>query len=204
MTRVLIVNALLIAFAAGAVGADEPEPIRLFNGKDLDGWTHAGPGSFDLKDGELRTVGGMGLLWYSRRTFADYTLRLEFKTTRLADNSGVFVRFSDPQGDPWKAVKEGEEVQIQDGAKRLHTGGIYPVKNASELASNPPGQWNSMEVTLTGSTINVKINGKHVTEYTSPKPQPPDGGYVGLQNHDPDSHVTFRNVTLVEHDAPKP
>ena len=196
MTR--LICAILVIAMCTLVLADEPKAIELFNGKDLAGWKQAGPGSFEVKDGELHTSGGMGLLWYTPRQFADYSLTFEFKTSKLSDNSGVFLRFPDPAGDPWAAVKHGEEVQIQDGGKNLFTGGIYNVKNATELASKPPGEWNVMEITVTGAKIAVKVNGKLVNEYTSPKPMPAEGGYIGLQNHDPDSMVSFRKVKLIE------
>ena len=35
---------------------------QLFNGKDMTGWEHVGPGRFIVEDGMLRTEGGMGLL----------------------------------------------------------------------------------------------------------------------------------------------
>src|SRR5689334_7034717 len=37
----------------------------LFNGRDLEGWQHVGPGQFVIEDGVLRSEGGMGLLWYT-------------------------------------------------------------------------------------------------------------------------------------------
>jgi hypothetical protein len=33
---------------------------------------------------------------------------------RRSDNSGVFIRFSDPDADPWNAIKTGYEIQIDD------------------------------------------------------------------------------------------
>ena len=105
----------------------------LFNGKDLTGWKHAGPGSFTVADGELHTDAGMGLLWYSEKQFGDFTLTLEFKVSRKEDNSGIFVRFPDPGNDPWVAVKEGHEIQICDTETKNQTGAIYNAKNSKEL-----------------------------------------------------------------------
>lgn len=34
----------------------------LFNGKNLDGWEHVGPGSMVVEGGMMKTEGGMGLL----------------------------------------------------------------------------------------------------------------------------------------------
>ena len=35
---------------------------QLFNGKDLVGWKHVGPGEMTVQDGIIKTSGGMGLL----------------------------------------------------------------------------------------------------------------------------------------------
>jgi hypothetical protein len=39
---------------------------------------------------------------------------LEWRVTHIEDNSGIFVRFSNPQDDPWNAVNNGYEIQIDD------------------------------------------------------------------------------------------
>ena len=59
--------ALLLSLSGGllaqpATTKPDAKEIVLFNGTDLTGWKHAGPGSFQVKDGELQTVDGMGLL----------------------------------------------------------------------------------------------------------------------------------------------
>ena len=38
---------------------------QLFNGKDLNGWKHVGPGGDTVEDGLIRTHGGMGLLYWT-------------------------------------------------------------------------------------------------------------------------------------------
>ena len=74
--------------------------VVLFDGKTAEGkmpqgWRMAGPGSFEVVDGALESAGGMGLLWYSARAFADFVLDLDWQVARVEDNSGVFVRFPD-------------------------------------------------------------------------------------------------------------
>src|SRR5689334_3531482 len=81
----------------------------LFNGRDLDGWEHVGPGKFVFENfvgenGALRTEGGMGLLWYTREQFGNCKIRVVYKTTSAAANSGVFVRIADLPKDEWFAV----------------------------------------------------------------------------------------------------
>ena len=62
---------------------------QLFNGKDLTGWQHVGPGRFTLENGMLKTEGGMGLLEYTGDKIGNTTIRVIFKTTTPTDNSGV-------------------------------------------------------------------------------------------------------------------
>jgi len=65
-------------------------------------------------DKSLQSQGGMGLLWYTKKKYKDFVLKLDWKVSRINDNSGVFVRFSDPDNDPLIAVNTGYEIQIDD------------------------------------------------------------------------------------------
>ena len=46
--------------------------------------------------------------------------KLEWKVSDESDNSGVFVRFPDPDNNPNNAVREGYEIQIDDQAATLY------------------------------------------------------------------------------------
>jgi Domain of Unknown Function (DUF1080) len=72
--------------------------LNLFDGKSLDDWKIAGKGKFNIlqRENVLQTDGGMGLLWYYKRKFKDFTLELE---RRASSNSGVFIRFPNPRND---------------------------------------------------------------------------------------------------------
>src|SRR3712207_9427350 len=90
----------------------------------------------------------MGLFWYRERSFRNYSLKLDW---RMAgdDNSGVFIGFP-PSNDPWSAVNNGYEIQIDatDSVDRT-TGSVYGFKSADiaarDGALNPPGEWNRSE-----------------------------------------------------------
>src|SRR5574337_1253117 len=79
----LIVRSMILSLAClmcvPAVAEDARRP--LFNGKDMEGWQHVGPGSFLIEDGLLKTEGGMGLLWYTREKFGNVILRVAYKTS---------------------------------------------------------------------------------------------------------------------------
>ena len=68
----------------------------------------------------------MGLLWYPVRTFANYSLKLDWMMPG-DDNGGVFIGFPDPQGDPWAPVDTGHEIQIDatDADPSRTTGSVY-------------------------------------------------------------------------------
>jgi 3-keto-disaccharide hydrolase len=176
----------------------EPGFTSLFDGATLDGWQEAGPGGFDVVDGTLQSFGGMGLLWYTRKQFGNFTLRADWKVLHLSDNSGVFVRFPDPGNDPWVAVNDGYEVQIDDvgapdGNPLYKTGGVYGFAAPTEVASNPVGEWNLYEIHAVGQSYRVILNGIEVTDFVGSRSTM---GYVGLQNHS--GTVTFRNVRIME------
>src|SRR5918995_1173701 len=171
----------------------------IFDGKTLDGWKMAGDGRFVIveSDTSLESEGGMGLLWYSEKIYKNFMLKLEWKVSDDGDNSGVFVRFPDPDDSPNIAVREGYEIQIDDKAgDPIHqTGAIYDFAAPSKVVSKPPGQWNTMEIQTQDQSYIVIINGQKVTEFTGDRFTE---GYVGLQAHDDKSKVLFRNILIKE------
>jgi len=46
-----------------ALQAQSREWLQLFNGEDLTGWQHVGPGNKTVEDEMIRTQGGIGLLY---------------------------------------------------------------------------------------------------------------------------------------------
>ncbi|KGM03885.1 hypothetical protein Q760_07785 [Cellulomonas cellasea DSM 20118] len=185
---------------------DAPEDgyTALFDGTlaSLDGWRMAGPGGFGRQaDCTLRTQGGLGLLWYTAQEFGEYTLKLDWKLVK-DDNGGVFVGFPNPGNDPWVAVEQGYEIQIDasDEADRT-TGAIYTFQGADPAAVaralKPVGQWNAYEIEVAGDTIRVHLNGVLVNEFTSTDPaRDLSSGFVGLQNHGAGEAVSYRDVRI--------
>jgi hypothetical protein len=181
---------------------DSNEFTYLFDGQSIDGWRMAGLGKFVLVeyDKSLQSEGGIGLILYTKKKYKDFVLKVEWKAISINDNSGVFVRFSDPDNDPMIAVNTGYEIQIDDMAmpdcNPLHkTGAIYNFAAPSNAAaSKPVGQWNTFEIEVTGQRYSVTLNGEIVIpEFTGNRNTE---GYIGIQNHDADSHVSFKNIMI--------
>ncbi|MBM3761535.1 MAG: DUF1080 domain-containing protein [Acidobacteria bacterium] len=184
---------------------------QLFNGKDTSGWQMTGPGSFEVEDGFLVTKGGMGLLYYKEKPLANTTLRVVFKTASERANSGVYIRMPKAPTDPWYGVHNGYEVQIDSAGDDWHkTGAIYSLsKVGGEWKQNPNGEWNTMDIQLKGKKTIVFLNGKKVNEFVEGQAVPerkmwyepvrgprPDSGYFGIQNHDGQSKVIFKEISV--------
>lgn len=208
----LFVFTLVLIPIHGSAGDNDWK--QLFNGKDLSGWEHIGPGRFVVDNGLLRTEGGMGMLWYAKEEIGNAVLRVVYKVTTNDDNSGIFIRIPDKPQDPWMAVNRGYEVQIDNGFRHLHddyhvTGVLYSLTKAMAYPQKRPGEWNTMEITLSRLCTIVHLNGKIVTNYCEGQPVPiekrwfepnrgprPEYSYIGLQNHDEKSTVYFKEVAV--------
>lgn len=184
----------------------------LFNGKNLDGWQQAGPGQFVVKDGMMKTEGGMGILWYAREKISRATIRVVFRLTSKESDSGVFIRIPEKPSEPWMPINRGYEVEIGDWADDYScTGVLYTFTKALARPIRPIGEWNTMEITIDGARTLVYLNGVKVTDFKEGQPVPPkpagshdpdrgprpESGYIGLQNH-PGSEVYFKEVSLTQ------
>jgi hypothetical protein len=208
---VLIIAAIAGAGLAMSSYAQRASGWRpLFNGKNLDGWSQAGPGQFVVDNGVLKTQGGMGLLWYQREKFADTTIRVVYRVPQPkgAGNSGVFIRIPTQPTEPWMPVNKGYEAQIDETGDDHHrTGVLYSFTKA--LAKPALRDWNTMEITVEGDRTVVVVNGVTVTDFLEGDPVPdrtrsyepergprPKSGYIGLQNHGDKDVVLFREISV--------
>ena len=138
--------------------------VNLFNGVDLQDWSMAGRGKFRVIEQEraLESEDVMGLLWYTTRMYGDFILKIEWMVKRRSDNSGIFIRFSDPGVDPWSAVKTGyeqiDDLALPDGRAEHKTGAIYDIVPPATLASKQVGEWNTFEIHAEGQNYTVILN----------------------------------------------
>jgi len=206
--RYLVLLAGLIPVAAPAQGW-----MQLFDGKDLKGWKHVGPGNMTVENGLIQTHGGMGLLYWTGGTIGNCVLRVVYKMRDQNDNSGVYVRIPIEPREPWMPVYYGYEVQIDNVAKgedEYHiTGTLYSLTKPLARPGKPGPEWNTMDITLDGPHTVVTVNGVKVTDYTEGQPVPPkklwyepergrrpEFGFFGLQNHSNNDIVFFKQVAV--------
>jgi hypothetical protein len=188
---------------------------QLFDGKDLNGWKHVGPGEMTVENGLIQTHGGMGLLYWTGSKLGDCVIRVVYKMRDENDNSGVFIRIPVAPTEPWMPVNYGYEVQIDNhpeagGEDEYHvTGTLYSLTKPLARPGKPGPEWNTMEITLDGARTIVYVNGEKVTDYTEGDPVPPkklkfepergprpNYGYIGLQNHSDKDIVFFKEVAV--------
>ena len=206
MRKLLLLSLALPAFAA--------DTQQLFDGKDLDGWKFTGrqPGAlgFVVEDGVLHTQPGKGMLWYTRGKIGNGTLRVVYKMSNDKGNSGVFIRIPVEPAAESDAINKGIEVQIDNRDNDWHcTGVLYSMTKALARPYKPAGEWNTMEITMQGPRTIVKVNGVLVTDYDGVSPVPPkeksyepdrgprpETGYIGLQNHDNEAVISFKEISF--------
>src|SRR6266851_5581039 len=197
----------------------------LFDGFTPDNWRMStirnqpgrdNPGHFLVVDGTLESVTGtdIGLLWCTTPMPADFILRLDWLRWEDYDNSGVFIRFPNPEGkgygnSAFVAVDFGFEVQIDefgapDGQDIHKTGAIYrndgrrDGETFAQKPARPVGQWNEYEIRVKGQNYQVFLNGDQVCGFDNPyagrglPSTPAEPTYIGLQTHT--GRVAFRNI----------
>ncbi|MFI2369310.1 OmpL47-type beta-barrel domain-containing protein [Streptomyces sp. NPDC018833] len=193
-------------------------------------WEHVGGGRFALSgDGAMTsstTVPGIGMLWFPRRQYGDFSLKLQWRDDAPGSgnaNSGVFVRFPYVHDNPeesrpeWVAIKYGHEVQILDrpDGDMYKSGSIYGFDRVGlgGAGVTPKGTWNDYEIRVEGQHYSVFRNGKLINEFDNtggqvfepPRSDDPgtDGrryasGYIGLQVHGTTDVISYRNIRVKE------
>jgi hypothetical protein len=205
MIRLLPVFAILLS--AATAHAEWVDLLK--NG--LEDWEQIGDGVWGvMSDGTLvgdrRPKESREQSWlYTRRNdYAEFDLQFEY-WTRLGGNSGVSIRDSTraryampPDHDSKRTpANNGYEIQIVNG-----TGGKYPSGSIYLFAPaarnlNKPLDWNLLEIESRTESIRVRLNGELVAEHPG-DPARSKTGPIGLQLHDPNSVVMFRNIRLRE------
>ena len=213
----VLIAAISFALARNLPGsvADTTEWRQLFNGKDLTGWKHAGPGYMSVENGLLRGHGGMGLLYWEGEKFGNCIIKVVFRMEKTNSNSGVFIRVPIEPREEWMPIHYGYEVQIDNqpelsGEDEYHyTGTVYSLSKPLAKTGKPGPDWNTMVITLDGPRTIVYLNGVKVTDYKEGDQVPerkfdfepirgprPDSGYIGVQNHGQEDVVYFKEIAI--------
>src|SRR2546422_1419703 len=140
-------------------------PVRLFNGKDLEGWRLTDPkavNGWSVRDGLLvnnnvQIEGQPHKNFGNLRTdheFDDFNLTLEVRYPEHG-NSGIYLRGI-------------YEVQVEDNYGKPPTvhsiGAIYSRIQPTSNPCKPAGQWQSFDITLLDRHVTVILNGTKVID----------------------------------------
>ncbi|MDB4473897.1 DUF1080 domain-containing protein [Opitutaceae bacterium] len=194
ITTIVLAGALSASTAAAA-----GKWITLFDGKDLKRWTTRSDIAKDIwtvKDGviDCSPIAEPRVdknLW-SKRSFGDFTLKLEWRISDLKgmseiptilpdgsyqlDDKGEKVLTTMPVADSGVYVRGSSKHQINIWNWGIGSGEVYGYRNnnpdatvrasvtPSENADKPVGEWNTFEITMQGKDLTVVLNGKTVLD----------------------------------------
>jgi hypothetical protein len=183
---------------------------KLVNG-NLDNWESVGDGIWTvLRDGtligqrDLKQAEHQAWLYTRRNDYGEFDLHLEW-WTRAGGNSGVSIRDTSrgkySVGAAWDAQKTpshiGYEIQILSGARDKYPSGSVYLFDAAKPGHEVENDWNAFDIESRDEMIRVKLNGHLVSQYAG-EPARSKTGPIGLQLHDKNSFVMFRNIRIKE------
>ena len=178
------------------------EPVSLFNGKDLTGWTGA---DYEVKDGVLICS---GKVLSTEKQYSNYIFEFDFLLPK-GGNNGIGIHYPG-EGRPSGA---GMELQILDNShpkyaklkESQYHGSLYKLQAAKRGFLKPVGQWNHQKITVDGPKVIVELNGTKIldadltelaTKNRKHKGVKRRGGYICFCGHG--APVQFRNITILE------
>ena len=207
--RAILISVFVFMIVASCTQKKE----SLFNGKNLDGWTIFVDESvispedfFYVFDGMIECIGvPMGYL-RTIKEYSDYHLHIEWRYPENPTNSGVFLHTSGPdkiwpqhfQGqlkyeNAGDFIVQGEgQIATLEGIVYVSSDTLKPVvPKLNPTNEKFGGEWNSYDITCTGSTIELKVNG--LLQNTATDCSLTKGG-IGLQAEG--SKIQFRNLWI--------
>ncbi|MGB8194469.1 MAG: DUF1080 domain-containing protein [Chitinophagaceae bacterium] len=181
MKTILLTAFLFSCFVAGAQKKE-----KIFNGKDLTGWTIHGTEKWYADKGELVCESGADKQYgylSTNNAYKNFILTLRFK--QEADgNSGVFFRSS----------IDGTKIsgwQVEVAPLNKHTGGIYESYGRGWLIQPKPedeqhlkpGKWNTLKIKVVNDEVTTSLNGYQMIWFKDEKIGKGEG-FIALQIHD--------------------
>jgi hypothetical protein len=173
---------------------------KIFNGKDLTGWTIHGTEKWYVENGELVCESGpdkqYGYL-STNKNYKNFILTLEFKQ-EANGNSGVFFRSQIPEG-----VKiSGWQAEVAPVGQ--HTGGIYESYGRGWLIQPKPedekylkeGEWNRYKIQVDRDEVTTWLNGHQMVHLKDEKIGQGEG-FIALQIHEGGGiKVRWKNIEI--------
>lgn len=192
-----MVVVLLAVCPAIAQESSDEDWKSIFDGKTLDGWKpNEHPTSWSVKDGAIVGSGPRSHLYYMKQQVENFELKSDVMINP-GGNSGIYFHIAYHE-EGW--FFDGHEVQVNNSHRDpVRTGSLWNVVKLYDIPVED-NTWFAMHIVVKGQNIVVKINDKIVVDYTEPKgaegPRRLGKGHIALQQHDPRSSASFRNIML--------
>lgn len=202
----LLISVILFA-TFSEIYAQNGKKTLLFNGKNLNNWvfnlkdTTVNPANvFSVKNGIIRISGNPFGYMRTKKSYSDYRLHVEWRWPGEPTNSGVFVHVQLPD-TIWpkciecqlKAGSAGDFICMNGADMNERTNkSSKSVAKRVKSSEKPAGEWNTMEVTCQGNTIEVTVNGVLQNKGTGLNLT---SGHICLQSEG--KEIEFRNVYLI-------
>jgi hypothetical protein len=158
--------AFIVLLLAWTVTAVAGEPVSLFDGETLNGWTTQDgkpvTRGWTVEDGVIYRASGGGNIFYEQEV-GDFELTFEWKIVK-GGNNGLKYRVRKYGGQML-----GCEYQLLGETGRSLSkgscGSLYELYEPNEKKQlNPIGQWNSAKIVAHGPTIEHWMNGEKIVE----------------------------------------
>jgi len=174
---------------------------KIFNGKNLNGWTIHGTEKWYVEKGELICESGpdkqYGYL-STNKQYKNFILNVQFKQ-EANGNSGVFFRSS----------IDGIKIsgwQVEVAPLNSHTGGIYESYGRGWLIQPlpedekylKPNEWNTLQIKVQDDEVTTWLNDQQMVFIKDAKIGQANG-FIALQIHDGGGiKVRWKNLTIKE------
>lgn len=179
------------------------ETIKLFNGKDLDGW-EGHDQYWSVQDGELvaKNVKRVKVSTYllTKRTFSDFRMRLAVKLVEGDRHSGLVFwgRVAPEHHDKYAYAGHLVIFPVEFGIYELYGRKSLPVDRQPALKAVKEHDWNDVEILAQGNRIRMVLNGALVIDWRDPEPDRIKEGPIGLQLHEHKipQEIHYKNLVL--------
>lgn len=179
--------------------------IRLFNGKDFSNWDFylkdpsvAPETVFQIRNGIIFIKGDPFGYMRTKNSYSNYKLHVEYRWPTEATNSGIFIHSLLPD-TTWPKNFECQLMAGNAGDLLCMNGASMNEKPANSVivakkaasSEKPVGEWNTVDITCQGNTIEVIVNGVYQNKGTGTSHS---SGHICLQSEG--KAIEFRNVFL--------
>ncbi len=183
--------------------ADYDGAFRLFNGKDLSGWTFSDKrleDTWSAKDCVLVNAGKPAGYIRTKEDYTNYVLRLQFRHFTKG-NSGVLLRVQMPDKVWPKAI---EAQGMYNNVGDIWNIDKFPMKTDPDRTKGrrtvklhksnekPIGQWNQYEILLNGGELKIYVNGLLQNKAADCEEIP---GKIAIQSEG--ANMEYRNIVLI-------